>query len=124
MTTLVIHNLPHSLEDQETALSFLIGAEFAGRFDFFLHLPEGLAQPTVFQEGLPESLSSRACAFVNFCDHASAQAYLEGVHGMDVGMELKLNVVWSGVQGLEACRNHFKAMMPSGCCRPWTPQSG
>jgi len=113
-TTLIVRNLPPSLESQEETRQWLDNFGFAGQYDFFLWLPPKRKRvelaPT--QSGPPQGL---AYAFVNLRSPEQAGKCAQFLNGHDPA----LNVVAARVQGLNACLEHFSQFGDSTRVSPW-----
>jgi len=113
-TTLIVRNLPPSLESQEETRQWLDNFGFAGQYDFLLWFPskrkqgELASSKTCPQQGL-------AYAFVNLRSPEQAFKCAEFLNGHDPA----LNVVAARVQGLNACLEHFSNLGDSSRASPW-----
>eukprot|EP00448_Togula_jolla_P020692 CAMPEP_0170583134 /NCGR_PEP_ID=MMETSP0224-20130122/7965_1 /TAXON_ID=285029 /ORGANISM="Togula jolla, Strain CCCM 725" /LENGTH=389 /DNA_ID=CAMNT_0010906425 /DNA_START=32 /DNA_END=1201 /DNA_ORIENTATION=+ len=121
MTTVVIRNLPTSLHDQATARELFDEAGFVGLYDFFLFLP-AKGQRRSGKHRI-NAAQRKPYVFVNFVGHDAALRCLEELHGMDIGADSELSVVWSRkVQGLDACNRYFESSATTGRVKPWMPE--
>lgn len=119
-TTLVIRNLPPSLETQEQAREWLNMAGFATKYDFFLYLPAKRTKRDKVGRNLSAPQHGYAYAFVNFKAIEDAQSCLKELNGNIVhDGDPVLNVVAAKIQGVEKCQAHFSTLAESGRCTPW-----
>lgn len=119
LVTVIIRNLPESLEGQDMARSWFNGAGFGGQYNFFLYLPAKQRKPdSQTPEGGPGQ--GFAYAFVNFLNEEKAKACIEQLHNMSTSKgDPKLNVVPARVQGYNECLEHFRSLGESGRIEPW-----
>eukprot|EP00411_Alexandrium_monilatum_P107293 CAMPEP_0175768052 /NCGR_PEP_ID=MMETSP0097-20121207/70230_1 /TAXON_ID=311494 /ORGANISM="Alexandrium monilatum, Strain CCMP3105" /LENGTH=494 /DNA_ID=CAMNT_0017078153 /DNA_START=1 /DNA_END=1485 /DNA_ORIENTATION=- len=121
-TTLVIRNLPHSVDNQDVAMQWLDGAGFQGQYDFFLYLPPKRRRPEQDAPGGPPQ--GLGYAFVNMRDPIHAAACVESLNGTPLAVgDPTLSIVPSKVQGLQKCVSHFGSLDDGGRLRPWTDTS-
>jgi len=118
-TTLILRNLPPSLESQEEIRQWLENFGFAGQYDFLLWLPpkrkrvELASSKTGPRQGL-------AYAFVNLRSPEQVFKCAEFLNGHRIaGNDPVLKVVAARVQGLNACLEHFSNLGDSSRASPW-----
>lgn len=119
-TTLIIRNLPASVDSQDAARQWLERAGFAGQYDFFLYLPakRRRPEPASGQPGPPQGLGY---AFVNFRAPGLASGCAEALNSRSLSDgDPVLNVVAARVQGLDVCISHFSSLGDNGRVVPWT----
>eukprot|EP00928_Gymnodinium_smaydae_P008532 TRINITY_DN13105_c0_g2_i1.p1 TRINITY_DN13105_c0_g2~~TRINITY_DN13105_c0_g2_i1.p1 ORF type:complete len:463 (-),score=85.27 TRINITY_DN13105_c0_g2_i1:215-1519(-) len=117
ITTIVIRNLPTSVDTQEKARQWLHEFGYADSYDFLLYLPP--------KRRGTSSQKSYAYMFVNFLDSADATACTDCLHGLSTSESMpKLNVASSKVQGLDGCKGHFASLADSESCKPWIQEDG
>lgn len=115
-TTVVIRNLPSSLDGQVAAMRWFDGAGFRGTYNFFFYLPAKRRKADPVSSQVP----GFAYAFVNFRSSGTAKACVEQLNGQVLSAgDPTLNVVPSKVQGFVNCCNHFSTLSESGRLEPW-----
>jgi len=126
-TTLVVRNLPFSVDTQVDAMKWLGEAGFPQeQYNFFLFLPakrKARAQGTACS---PQTFAAQAqgglgYCFVNFKKAQHANACLEALGGRSLQPgDPTLSVVSAKVQGISKCLSHFSSLAESGGrCTPW-----
>jgi len=121
-TTLIIRNLPYSVDSPTGAREWLDNAGFQGQYDFFLYLPAKRRRPEAASQGGPPQ--GLGYAFVNFRDTDSAQKCAEALNGRALAEgDPVLSVVAARVQGLPECLGHFGSLGEGGRIVPWVDPS-
>jgi len=130
-TTLVVRNLPPSIESQELARTWLDSAGCEGKYNFFLYIPpkKRKADGGAARGGVGHGL---AYAFVNFKTPESAKACIDSLDGTHAGVTGEsvdaadgsgavpaLSVVVARIQGWQECWDHFRGIKDSGRLEPW-----
>eukprot|EP00928_Gymnodinium_smaydae_P007028 TRINITY_DN12516_c1_g4_i1.p1 TRINITY_DN12516_c1_g4~~TRINITY_DN12516_c1_g4_i1.p1 ORF type:complete len:431 (-),score=66.30 TRINITY_DN12516_c1_g4_i1:111-1403(-) len=111
-TTIVIRNLPTSVDTQDKARLWLDDFGYAKKYDFLLYLPP--------KKNRNSTKKCYGYMFVNFGDSADATACTSALHGMPTCESMpKLNVASSKIQGFEGCKTHFASLADSESCKPW-----
>jgi len=113
-TTLIVRNLPPSLESQKETWQWLDNLGFAGQYDFLLWLPPKRKQVELASSNTGPR-KGLAYAFVNLRSPEQAFKCAEFLNGHDPA----LNVVAARVQGLNACLEHFSQFGDSTRVSPW-----
>merc|ERR1712217_790779 len=105
VTTVVIRNLPASVETQHEARAWLDAAGFANKYDFFLFFPsKRVRRPS-------DPPLSLAYAFVNFKEEKSARACIGELDGLSLNEDdPAVNVVGARRQGLVQLIQHFSQL--------------
>jgi hypothetical protein len=125
-TTLIIRNLPSTVESLDMARSWLDRAGFAGQYNFFIYLPPKRRRPdpgaTPASAGTaPQGLGY---AFVNLKKPELAQECINALNARCLqDNDPALNVVAARVQGFESCCRHFSTLSASGRVVPWVDPS-
>mmetsp|Transcript_103444 Transcript_103444/g.194587 ORF Transcript_103444/g.194587 Transcript_103444/m.194587 type:complete len:738 (+) Transcript_103444:153-2366(+) len=119
-TTLVIRNLPPTIENQDMAREWLDQNGYARRYDFFLYLPAKRIRRDKQSRNPSAQLHGYGYAFVNFKSAEDAAACLKELNGATIMEEDPvLNVVAAKIQGTDRCQAHFSSLAESGRCTPW-----
>jgi len=117
-TTLIVRNLPDSIDTQDKAQELLETAGFRNQYNFFLYLPAKRRRPQPITHARPSL--GLGYAFVNFRDTASAQMCVEALNGKLLAESgPALSVVVAKVQGIEECMSHFRSLSESGRVAFW-----
>lgn len=120
--TLVIRNLPSSLETQESARKWFDKQGCEGKYDFFLFMPP---KPSKRRVALA-TVEGLAYAFVNFrtLDNATeCMKNLNGHHCDGDTESLPLNVVASRVQGFEELQKTYNKGLHRDRLAPWVDEA-
>jgi len=113
--TVVVRNLPMSIDSQDLARDWFDGAGYSGKYDFFLYLP-----PKKRRADLAPAGQGLAYAFVNFRDPKDAKACMAEHDGTIIpGAKVALSIVPAKIQGAKECWDHFRGLKDSGRLEPW-----
>lgn len=97
--TIVIRNLPEDIRTQDLGMAWLDRAGYRGQYDFCFLLPKMKKTKSI----------QSSYMFVNFEKQADADECVRKLHGTTLKEgDVALDVVFSRLQGLQACVDHFK----------------
>eukprot|EP00747_Dinoflagellata_sp_TGD_P220216 gnl/TRDRNA2_/TRDRNA2_92210_c1_seq1.p1 gnl/TRDRNA2_/TRDRNA2_92210_c1~~gnl/TRDRNA2_/TRDRNA2_92210_c1_seq1.p1 ORF type:complete len:526 (+),score=113.51 gnl/TRDRNA2_/TRDRNA2_92210_c1_seq1:53-1630(+) len=123
LTTIVIRNLPRSIEHQVAARQWFDSQGYSAQYDFFLYIMPS-SRPKRGDSSAKNSkqdaeATTLAYAFVNFLSSQAAERCLLTMKSQQVEGEQPLNVVYARVQGLELLKEHFCNPQEGKRLLPW-----
>jgi len=112
-TTIVLRNLPGSIENTDMMKHWLDKAGYASQYDFISYLPAKKQRKHLTGH------TALGYAFVNFKLSSDALSCMKALQGtMHEDGEVPLNIVPAKIQGRSQCINHFSSIV-DGRCKPW-----